>query len=86
MNSSRITIYSTDHCPECQKAKNFFSQREIAYQEINVSHDIAKQQEMIILTNGHRQVPVIKVEDELGKLEVLKGFDITRVSSLLGLA
>ena len=86
MASPRITIYSTDQCPSCQMAKNFLQQREISYEEINVTHDIAKQQEMIILTGGYRQVPVIKVVHAEGRQEVLKGFSIPMMNSALGLA
>ncbi|HNT30235.1 MAG TPA: glutaredoxin family protein [bacterium] len=82
MASATIKVYTTDHCPQCQQAKTFLKQNSHAFEEINVSADVAKQQEMIILTGGYRQVPVIVVEAN-GRQEVIKGFDRPKLEQAL---
>ena len=34
-----FTIYTTDYCPYCDRAKDLLSQLGYSYQEINVQHD-----------------------------------------------
>jgi len=81
----QITIYTTNACPGCQQAKTFMQQNQIEYTEINVSDNLAKQQEMIILTKGHRQVPVIVITTDSGQQEIVLGFDQTALKTALGL-
>ena len=35
-----ITIYTKDNCTYCVRAKNLMKSRQIAFQEVNVTHDI----------------------------------------------
>lgn len=72
-----VTIYSTPVCHYCHAAKEFFSENNIAYTEINVAQDQEKRQEMIDMT-GQMGVPVIRIEND-----VIVGFDEAKIKELL---
>ena len=75
-----ITIYSTPTCHFCQAAKEFFTEKGLAFTNYDVASDAAKREEMIQLT-GQLGVPVIKVGED-----VMVGFDRNRLSEKLGIA
>lgn len=74
-----VTIYSTPTCHFCHLAKEFFKEHTVAYTEYDVSHDLAKRQEMI-QRSGQMGVPVIFIGDEL-----IVGFDKDRIAGALGI-
>ncbi|MBX9977266.1 MAG: glutaredoxin 3 [Alphaproteobacteria bacterium] len=57
-----ITIYTTNHCPYCIKAKKLFDQKGVTYTEIDVSHD-DEREKMIAKAHGKRTVPQIFIGD-----------------------
>lgn len=57
--ADKIIIYGTDTCPFCVQARDAYKDRAIF---INVDKDSEKLKEMLVLSGGRRQVPVI-VED-----------------------
>ncbi len=75
-----VTIYSTPVCHYCHAAKEFFSENNIKYTEINVASDQEKRQEMIDMT-GQMGVPVIRIEND-----VIVGFDEAKIKELLAIA
>ena len=58
----KVVIYSTPDCPVCKRAKEYFSQKGIAYEEIDVATDRKAAAEMI-KKSGQMGVPVIFVGD-----------------------
>lgn len=54
-----FTIYTTDYCPYCDRAKDLLSQLGYSYQEINVQHDPKLREEMMAKSHGRRTVPQI---------------------------
>ncbi|MBI4095472.1 MAG: glutaredoxin family protein [DPANN group archaeon] len=64
---SRVRIYTTISCPYCHMAMEWFKQNKIAYEQIDVTSDEKKQQEMIELS-GQMGVPVIAVGDKNPKI------------------
>ena len=56
----RIVIFGTDTCPFCNQARAAYGDRAVY---VNVDKDPEKLKEMLALTGGKRQVPVI-VEGE----------------------
>lgn len=72
-----IKIYSTPTCPYCKMAKQFFSSKGISYEDIDVSSDSTKAEEMVKLS-GQMGVPVIVIDDK-----VITGFDKSRIESLI---
>ncbi len=74
-----VIIYSTPTCTYCNAAKDFFTQNNVQYENIDVSTDVVKRQEMVE-KSGQMGVPVIFVGDEM-----VVGFDKPRLSELLGI-
>ena len=70
-------IYTTITCPFCKMAKNYFQQNGIEYEEKDVTHDTALQQEMIN-KSGQFAVPVIDIG---GKIIV--GFQKAQIEDAL---
>lgn len=76
----KITIYSTPTCTYCKMAKEFLSEHNVPFEEINVAVDIAKRKEMIE-KSGQMGVPVIDVDGD-----VMVGYDQATLASKVGIA
>lgn len=72
-----IKIYTTPSCPYCLVAKNYFREKKINFEEIDISKDPKKAQEMIE-QSGQMGAPVIKIDDE-----IIIGFDKDEIEKLL---
>ncbi|MBI3259240.1 MAG: thioredoxin family protein [Ignavibacteriae bacterium] len=72
-----VKIYTTNHCPYCKMAKDYFKTKGVKYQEINVEEDQAAAEEMIE-KSGQMGVPVIDID---GKIIV--GFDKKAIEAAL---
>ncbi len=59
-----ITIYSTPTCPYCKLVKDYFKEKEIAYQDIDVSSDPSAANEMV-KKSGQMGVPVIDLNGQI---------------------
>ncbi len=59
-----VKIYTTNHCPYCQMAKEFFKKNSVKYAEINVEEDEKAAEEMIE-KSGQMGVPVIDVDGKI---------------------
>jgi glutaredoxin-like YruB-family protein len=75
----KITVYSTPTCPYCIKAKQFLKDSNVAFEEIDVSANPEKAQEMVN-KSGQMGVPVVDIEGE-----IIVGFDKGKISQVLGL-
>ncbi len=60
----KIKIYSTPVCPYCQMAKDYFRQKNVAYEEFDVSVDEKARDEMI-KKSQQLGVPVIDINSEI---------------------
>jgi glutaredoxin-like YruB-family protein len=74
-----VTIYSTPTCHFCHMAKDFFTEKGIAYTAYDVASDAVKRQEMIQLT-GQLGVPVIVIDGD-----IMVGFERNRLAQKLGI-
>ena len=72
-----IKIYSTPTCPYCVQAKQYFKEKNLPFEDIDVSLDRNKAQEMIDLS-GQMGVPIIKIDDK-----VITGFDVDEIEKAL---
>jgi glutaredoxin 3 len=54
-----ITVYTTMFCPYCHAAKKLLQRKGAEFNEIDVSMDSQKRQEMTQLAGGRRTVPQI---------------------------
>ena len=64
MASKKVTVYSTPTCPYCHMAKDFLKENKIEFEDIDVSKDRKKAQEMIE-KSGQMGVPVIEIGNKI---------------------
>lgn len=57
-----IIIYGTENCPFCIQAREAYGNRAVF---VNVDNDSDKLEEMLKLSGGRRQVPVIVEDDKV---------------------
>ena len=74
----KIKIYTTPACPYCVMAKQYFSEKKIPFEEIDVAADKSKAEEMVKIS-GQMGVPVIQIN-----AKVLIGFDQDKIEKALG--
>ena len=75
----KVKIYSTPTCPFCMMAKKFLKENNIDFEDIDVSTDQAKAQEMV-QKSGQMAVPVLDIDGE-----IIVGFDKEKIRKALGL-
>jgi glutaredoxin len=56
-----ITIYSTDWCVDCRRAKKFLTDRGVRFVEINIDEEPDAEDLVLEVNEGRRKVPTIKV-------------------------
>lgn len=70
-----ITVYTSPSCPYCVMAKRLLASRERSYEEVDISRDPARLQEMLTLS-GRRTVPQIFIGGQhVGGYDDLVRFD-----------
>ena len=60
---NKITVYSTNWCPDCRMAKRWLDAHGIAYDEINIEEDDAAAEYVVRVNGGMRRVPTIVFPD-----------------------
>jgi glutaredoxin 3 len=71
----KITLYTTDACSSCRRAKALLEQRELPFEEINLSRDPDGRAQLAART-GLMTFPQILLDDEtLGGFEALVAAD-----------
>jgi glutaredoxin 3 len=58
-----VTLYMSDWCPYCQRAKGLLTRKHVAFKEVNVEDDPKYREEMIARSN-RRTVPQIFIGDK----------------------
>ena len=66
---NKITVYTTTHCPYCTMLKNFLTQQNIPFKEVNVEKDPIMMQRLVNQT-GQFGIPQTEI---IGKRII--GFD-----------
>lgn len=59
---ANVIIYTTKVCPYCVRAKQLFQQKNIAYEEVDLTFDNEKRMALVERTK-HRTVPQIFIND-----------------------
>ena len=72
-----VVIYSTDTWPWCKRAKEYLSQKGIAYTTIDVAKNRDAAKEMI-QKSGQMSVPVIIIDNE-----IVVGFNQAKIDQVL---
>jgi glutaredoxin 3 len=72
---AKVVVYSKVPCPYCVRAKSFLTEKEIAYDEIDLT-DKPEEIEKIKNETGWRTVPIIMINGKLvGGYTDLKALD-----------
>jgi glutaredoxin 3 len=74
----KVKIFTSPTCGYCSQAKEYFTEKGIAFEAIDVTKDSEALKEMKRISGGARSVPVIAVDDE-----VIIGFDRSAVEKAL---
>jgi len=75
--NKNVILYSTPFCHFCHLAKQYFSEKGIAFVEVDVAEDDVRRQEMMH-KSGQLGVPVIEIGEQ-----VIIGFNRPRIEELL---
>ena len=75
----KVTVYSTPTCPYCIRVKQYLKDNNIAFEDIDVSTNENKAQEMI-KRSGQMGVPVVEIDGE-----IVIGFDKDKIKKILKL-
>ena len=81
---SQVTVYTTDPCSFCARAKGLLKARGVEFEEINLSKDPDGRMELVKRT-GMMSFPQVIVDGELlgGFVEVQAAADSGRLDDLL---
>ena len=63
MTQPVVTLYVSDWCPYCQRAKNLLTQKQVIFDEINVDDDARFREEMTARSNRNT-VPQVFIGDK----------------------
>lgn len=74
-----IKIFSTPTCSYCHTLKEFLKERNINFEEIDLSKD-EQAQRYIVEKTGKMEVPVIEIDGE-----IVVGFDRAKICQLLNI-
>lgn len=77
--SKKIRIYSTPTCTYCIILKRYLDEKNIEYENLDVSQNEEAQKEMIAKTN-QMGVPVVDIDGE-----IIIGFDKEKIDNILNL-
>jgi len=74
-----VKIYSTPTCVYCKTLKEYLKNRDIGFEDIDVSKDEKELQKMI-KDSGQMAVPVVNIDGE-----IVIGFDKEKIDKLLNI-
>lgn len=76
-----VKIYSTQTCPYCEMAKEYFDEHGVTYENYDVANNENARKEMIE-KSGQMGVPVIDIDGKIiigfNKLEIDKALNINK--------
>jgi glutaredoxin 3 len=75
--SKTVTVYSTPTCPYCKQAKDYLTEKGVAFSDRNVATDLDARNQMV-QKSGQLGVPVIDVDGT-----IIVGFNRTKLDELL---
>ncbi len=76
---AKVKVYSTPTCPYCKIAKQFLTENNIQFEDVDVSASQSAAQEMIS-KSSQMGVPVVDIDGQ-----IVVGFDKARIKQLLGM-
>ena len=76
----KVIMYCTNWCPACRRARGYFKQHGIEYEEIDITRDREAAERVRSFANGHETTPTFEVGDQ-----VVVNFRRARLNALLGI-
>ena len=74
-----VKVYTTPACPYCYTLKEFLKEKNIAFEDIDVSSDTVARDEMI-KKSGKFEAPILEIDGE-----IVVGFDKEKIVKLLNI-
>lgn len=62
---AKVTVYTTDYCPYCSRAKDLLKRRGVEYQEVRIPMDDDAQWDALTARSGMMTVPQIFSDERL---------------------
>jgi glutaredoxin len=62
---ARLTVYSSEWCPDCRRAKRVLEEAEVPYEEVDIDRDTGAEALVVSRSGGRRIVPTLRFEDRL---------------------
>jgi mycoredoxin len=56
-----VTMYTTEWCSDCRRAKSFMKERGVAFREVNIENDPEAAALVMKMNNGKRKVPTLEI-------------------------
>jgi len=79
-DTPRVTMYCTDWCPACRRARAYLKVNNISFQEINIARDRLAAAKVREWTGGVETTPTFDVQGT-----IVVNFDVDRLNRLLGI-
>jgi glutaredoxin-like YruB-family protein len=81
--SKEVKVFSTPTCPYCDQLKNYLTEKNVKYTEINLAEK-PEEAEKLVKKTGQMGVPATIItngDDE----QAIVGFDVDKINQALGL-
>ena len=78
-NMAKVRLFTTPACPYCYTLKEFFKEKNIEFEEIDIAHD-EKAKDELIKKSGKMEVPVVEIDNQ-----IVVGFDKEKICHLLNI-
>ena len=63
--AKKVTVYTMDYCPYCERAKALLQRKSIAFEEIRLSEDDDSAWDALEKRSGMKTMPQIFADDQL---------------------
>ena len=60
--NKKVVIYTANYCPFCRSAKKFLQEKNISFEEIDVTDDAEMRRRLVEMSGGRETVPQIFVD------------------------
>jgi glutaredoxin 3 len=77
MTQPVVTLYVSDWCPYCQRAKNLLTQKQVIFDEVNVDDDARFREEMTARSNRNTVPQVFIGDKHVGGCDDLFALDLS---------
>jgi glutaredoxin 3 len=72
-----VTVYSTNWCPWCDRAKALLNARGIAYEDVNIETQPDFRRALVALTGGYTVPQIVIGEKPIGGFRELRALDVS---------